>query len=56
MAAKTYHAIRSSAVAIDVLLGYVRRRDYSPFVVYRLIAAAAILAVIASGWRGAHFG
>jgi undecaprenyl-diphosphatase len=43
-------------VAIDLLLGYVRRRDYSPFVVYRLLAAAAILAVIASGWRGAHFG
>jgi undecaprenyl-diphosphatase len=43
-------------VAIDLLLGYVRRRDYSPFVVYRLLAAAAILAIIASGWRGAHFG
>jgi undecaprenyl-diphosphatase len=43
-------------VAIDLLLGYVRRHDYTPFVVYRLLAAAAVLAVIASGWRGAHFG
>jgi len=43
-------------VVIDLLLGYVRRHDYSAFVVYRLLAAAAILAVIASGWRTAHFG
>jgi undecaprenyl-diphosphatase len=42
-------------VAIDFLLGYIRRRDYSPFVVYRLLAAAFVLAVIASGWRGASF-
>ena len=42
-------------VAIDVLLGYVRRRDYSPFVVYRLVAAAFVVGVIASGWRGATF-
>ena len=43
-------------VVIDLLLGYVRRHDYSAFVVYRLLAAAAILAVIASGWRTGHFG
>jgi undecaprenyl-diphosphatase len=43
-------------VAIDLLLGYVRRHDYTIFVVYRLVAAAAIVVVIASGWRGAHFG
>ena len=43
-------------VVIDLLLGYVRRHDYSAFVVYRLLAAAAIFAVIGSGWRGAHFG
>jgi undecaprenyl-diphosphatase len=42
-------------IAIDMLLGYIRRRDYSPFVVYRLLAAAFVLAVIASGWRGASF-
>jgi len=43
-------------VVIDLLLSYVRRHDYSAFVVYRLLAAAAILAVIASGWRTGHFG
>jgi undecaprenyl-diphosphatase len=43
-------------IAIDLLLGYVRRHDYSAFVLYRLAAAAAILIVIASGWRSAHFG
>jgi undecaprenyl-diphosphatase len=43
-------------IAIDLLLGYLRRHDYSAFVLYRLAAAAGILVVIASGWRGAHFG
>jgi undecaprenyl-diphosphatase len=52
----TVAAAAVGLVAIDLLLGYVRRHDYTPFVVYRLLAAAAILAVIASGWRGAHFG
>ncbi len=52
----TLAAAAVGLVAIDFLLGYVRRHDYSAFVVYRLLAAAAILAVIASGWRGAHFG
>jgi undecaprenyl-diphosphatase len=52
----TLAAAAVGLVAIDLLLGYVRRHDYSAFVVYRLVAAAAILAVIASGWRGAHFG
>jgi undecaprenyl-diphosphatase len=42
-------------VAIDVLLGYVRRHDYTPFVVYRLVVAAFIVVVIVSGWRGASF-
>ena len=42
-------------VAIDLLLGYVRRHNYTPFVIYRLVLAAAILIVIASGWRSAHF-
>jgi len=42
-------------VAIDVLLGYVRRRDYTPFVIYRLIAAAAVLLIIATGVRSATF-
>jgi undecaprenyl-diphosphatase len=42
-------------VAIDVLLGYVRRRDYSPFVVYRIMVAIAIVVIIASGVRGKNF-
>jgi undecaprenyl-diphosphatase len=51
----TIAAAAVGLVAIDVLLGYVRRRDYTPFVVYRLLAAAAILVIILSGWRGATF-
>jgi undecaprenyl-diphosphatase len=42
-------------VAIDALLGYVRRRDYSPFVVYRLLAAGIVLTLIATGVRDATF-
>jgi undecaprenyl-diphosphatase len=42
-------------VAIDVLIGYVRRHDYSPFVVYRLLAAGIVLAIIATGLRDATF-
>ena len=42
-------------VAIDFLLGYVRRHDYTPFVVYRLIAAAVIVLIIVTGWRSATF-
>lgn len=45
----------SGLVAIWALLGYVRRHDYSIFVLYRLIAAAAVLLVIATGARGAGF-
>jgi undecaprenyl-diphosphatase len=42
-------------VAIDVLLGYVRRHDYSPFVLYRLAVALFVAIVILTGWRGATF-
>jgi undecaprenyl-diphosphatase len=42
-------------VAISALLGYVRRHDYTPFVIYRLLAAAAVLVIIASGLRNATF-
>jgi undecaprenyl-diphosphatase len=42
-------------LAIDFLITYVRRHTYTPFVVYRLLAAAVILLVIATGWRGATF-
>ena len=39
-------------VAIDLLLGYVRRHSYLPFVIYRLVIAALIVIAIATGWRG----
>ena len=45
----------SGLVAISALLGYVRRHDYSLFVVYRLILALAVLLLIAAGWRSAGF-
>jgi undecaprenyl-diphosphatase len=51
----TIAAAAVGLVAIDLLLGYVRRHDYSPFVIYRLALAGFILVVIASGWRGASF-
>jgi undecaprenyl-diphosphatase len=51
----TLAAAAVGLVAIDLLLGYVRRRDYSPFAIYRLLVAAAILIVIASGVRSATF-
>lgn len=42
-------------IAIDVLLGYIRRHDYSPFVMYRLAVTVFVVVVIASGWRDATF-
>ncbi len=51
----TLAAAAVGLVAIDVLLGYVRRRDYSPFVLYRIVVAVAVLAVILSGVREATF-
>ena len=45
----------SALVAISALLGYVRRNTYSVFVWYRLIAAAIVLLLIASGVRSAGF-
>ena len=42
-------------IAIDLLLGSLRRHDYSVFVLYRLALAAAILIVIATGVREATF-
>jgi undecaprenyl-diphosphatase len=45
----------SAVVAISALLGYVRRRDYSVFVVYRLLAAAIVLLLILTGVRAAGF-
>jgi undecaprenyl-diphosphatase len=51
----TLAAAGSGLLAIWALLGYVRRHDYTVFVVYRLIAAAIILLLIATGVREATF-
>ena len=51
----TMAAAAIGLIAIDLLLGYLRRHDYTIFVIYRLVLAAAIVIVIISGWRGAHF-
>jgi undecaprenyl-diphosphatase len=51
----TLAAAVSGLAAISALLGYVRRHDYSVFVVYRLAAAAAVLLLIATGVREAGF-
>ena len=45
----------SGFAAIWALLGYVRRHDYSIFVVYRLIVAAVVLLLIWTGARDAGF-
>jgi undecaprenyl-diphosphatase len=45
----------SGLAAIWLLLGYVRRRTYRPFVVYRIVAAVFIVLVIAAGWRDGTF-
>jgi undecaprenyl-diphosphatase len=48
-------AAASGAIAIVALLGYVRRHSYTVFVVYRLLLALFVFAVIASGVRDATF-
>ena len=48
-------SLASAIVAISALLGYVRRHDYSLFVVYRLLVAAFVLLLIAGGVRTAGF-
>lgn len=48
-------SLGSGLLAIEWLLGYVRRHTYDVFVVYRLVVAALILVVIATGARGAGF-
>jgi undecaprenyl-diphosphatase len=45
----------SGIAAISALLGYVRRHDYTVFVVYRVLVAAAVLLLIATGVRDAEF-
>jgi undecaprenyl-diphosphatase len=51
----TIAALAVGLVAIDVLLGYVRRHTYSPFVLYRIAVAILIAIVILGGWRDATF-
>jgi undecaprenyl-diphosphatase len=51
----TLAAAGSGLFAIEALLGYVRRHDYSIFVIYRLALAAFILVLIATGIRDATF-
>ena len=45
----------SGFVAIVFLLRYVRTHSYGIFVAYRLIAAALVLLLIATGARSAGF-
>ena len=51
----TLAALGSGLLAIDWLLGYVRRHTYDLFVVYRLVAAAIVVLLIVSGVRAATF-
>ena len=48
-------AAASGLLAIVFLLSFVRRHTYSPFVVYRLIVAAIVLLMIATGVRPSSF-
>jgi undecaprenyl-diphosphatase len=48
-------AASTGLLAIAGLLAYVRTKDYMPFVIYRFVAAAAILVIIATGVRDATF-
>ncbi len=51
----TLAAVAVGLVAIKALLGYVRRHDYTIFVVYRLVLAAVIVILIVSDARGSSF-
>lgn len=51
----TLAALGSGLLAIEWLLGYVRRHTYGVFVAYRLVVAAVVLLVILSGIRAATF-
>lgn len=48
-------AAGAGLVAIDLLLGYVRRHDYSAFVLYRLAVALFVAGLIVSGVRDSTF-
>ena len=51
----TLAAAGSGLLAICWLLGYVRRHDYSIFVLYRLVLAAIVILLIVTGARSAGF-
>ena len=51
----TLAALGSGLLAIEWLLGYVRRHTYGLFVVYRFVVAAVVLVVILSRARDATF-
>ena len=51
----TLAALGSGLLAIEWLLGYVRRHTYGVFVVYRVVVAAIVLLAILSGVRDATF-
>jgi len=51
----TLAALGSGLLAIEWLLGYVRRHTYGLFVVYRIVVAAIVLLVIVTGVRDATF-
>jgi undecaprenyl-diphosphatase len=51
----TLAAAVTGLVAIWALLGYLRRNDYSVFVLYRLLVAGAVLILIATGVRSGTF-
>ena len=51
----TLAALGSGLLAIEWLLGYVRRHTYGVFVVYRIVVAALVLIAIVSGVRDATF-
>ncbi len=38
-------------IAVWGLLAFVRRRDFSPFVMYRVAVGISVFAILASGWR-----
>ena len=51
----TLAALGSGLLAIEWLLGYVRRHTYGVFVVYRLVVAALVLLAIVTGIRDSTF-
>jgi undecaprenyl-diphosphatase len=51
----TLAAVAVGLVAIKALLGYVRRHNYTVFVVYRIALAVVIVILIATEARGASF-